>query len=208
MADEKLTKQGNGKPSKSVTVFLVFLAIVFVLFLIFIYSFTTTKQSELFFEYNGFDFKKDDFGYQLQLYINDASYPAIVKVRNKPQDLEYIPIDDISFLTDKKELYLIIDPTKGLTGKTTVAALEIDAFLDNEFLYNIPVHSAFTEPYGEGTVKTCADVTEDEGVIWLDTGKETKVFVENGCLFIHGVDEDELIMAADRLVLTLLGVME
>lgn len=194
---------------RSLSIILIVLGVILVLLFVFFASLTLRQQSDLQFTYNGFDFKKVDFGYQLQLYINQADYPALVKVRHKPQDLEAIPLDDVSFLKEKNRIFITLDPTnKNLTGKTTVAALEIDAFIDNPYLYNIPVNSSFTQPYANATVKTCADVSATDGIIHLDLGDATAVSVEEGCVLVRGETEDDLIMAADRLVLTLLGVME
>jgi hypothetical protein len=125
--------------SRTPTIFLSILGVLLLTFLLFIAYFSAQQQSAIQFNYNGFDFKKVDYGYQLTLYINQADYPALVKIRSKPQDLEDIPIDDVSFLTKKKQIFVTLDPlNKNLTGKTTVAALEIDSFLDNPYLYNIP----------------------------------------------------------------------
>ncbi len=195
--------------SRTLTLFLSILGILLLLFLLFIVYYSSKQQSAIQFTYNGFDFKKVDYGYQIKLYINQAANPALVKIRNKPQDLEDIPIDDISFLTKKKQIFVTLDPmNKNLTGKTTIAALEIDIFLDNPYFYNIPVNSSFTQPYAEAPLKTCADVSDTDGVIHFDFGNTTVVSVVDGCVLIRGRTEDDLIRAADRLILTLLGVME
>jgi hypothetical protein len=206
---EQPTLSSSVSSSRAPTIFLSILGILLLAFLIFIAYFSTQQQSAIQFTYNGFDFKKVDYGYQLTLYINQANYPALVKVRNKPQDLEDIPLDEVSFLTKKKQIFVTLDPlNKNLTGKTTIAALEIDSFLDNPYLYNIPVNSSFTQPYAGAPLKTCADVSDTDGVIDFDLGNTTAVSVVDGCVLIRGKTEDDLIRAADRLILTLLGVME
>ncbi len=203
--EEKIDKKTQ---EKAVKWFLIILAVLFIAFLLFITYYTTTKQSEIAFDYNGFSFEKDKvFGYQLKLYINQADYPAIIQVRNKPQDLEDIPIDDIAFLAEAKQIYVTLDPAKNLTGKTTIAALEIDAILDNPYLYEIPVNSSFTQEYGNTTIKTCEDATTEEVIIELMLSEETTVTVVEKCIQIKGKTEEDIIRGADRLILTLLGVM-
>ena len=206
--EEKEQKIDKKTQEKSVKTFLIILGIFFVIFLFFIYFYATAKQSELAFDYNGFEFKKDEvFGYQLKLYINQADCPAIIQIRNRPQDLENIPIDNIAFLAEAKQIYVTLDPTKNLTGKTTVAALEIDAILDNPYLYEIPVNSAFTKEHGNTTIKNCKDATTEEVVIELMLGEETEIKAKEKCIQIKGKTEADIIRGADRLLFTLLGVM-
>ena len=94
-----------------------------------------------------------------------------------------------------------------------MAAIEIDYFIDNDYLYNIPVNSSFTETLDdvgfaeEPVIKTCEDSDEETTVIWLRIGNETAVFEEDGCLVVQGIDEMGIIAAADRLYLTMVGIM-
>ena len=55
---------------------------------------------------------------------------------------EYIVILDGIY--GDEEIYVTLNPNADLSSKATIAALEIDKIIDNEYLYNIPVHSAMT----------------------------------------------------------------
>ena len=177
--------------------------------LLFAYFWQQQRTSDYVFTYNGFRFQRDQYGYKIQLYINKQAVPATIHLREDPRTLEEIPVEgNIQLLRQKQQLYVTIDPYANLTGKTTIGALEIDSVIDNPYLFNIPVSSAFTEPYLNNTVKTCATVSLQEGVILLQKGTSTVVREKKGCVTVQGVTEDDIIRAADRLVYTLLKIME
>ena len=170
---------------------------------------------EYYFEYNGINFAPNDVGvgYKMMFYINNAQYPVIMTVRNDPRDLEKIPIniEQIKGMIEgKSQIYITQNPDDNLTGRTTVAAIEIDYFIDNDYLYNVPVNSSLMksiEGNEKQVIKTCEDSDDETTVIWLRIGDKTAVFEENGCLVVQGTDEMEIIAAADRLYLTMVGIM-
>lgn len=132
-------------------------------------------------------------------------------LRNDPLSLEDIPVEGAinTRIFNDEEIYVTINPHANLTSKTTIAALEIDKVIDNEYLYNIPVHSAMTQENDDGyPVKSCYDGTDSSTVIWLTLGSETKVYTEEYCIIIVGTTEDEIIRAADRFIYQLLGIMQ
>lgn len=148
--------------------------------------------------------------YDIKLYFPDNPKPYLVTFRYDPLKLENISIDRKAkqLIADDKLVYVTIDPDQKLTGKTTIAALEIDKVIDNYLFYNIPVSSAVTKPYQEMKVKSCKNATAEMTVIWLKTGDSTKVYTEENCIIVQGSDEEELVRAADRLGLLLIGIMK
>ncbi len=194
--------------SHILTYVLLILGILLIGLISFIYFWQQAKTSEYLFTYNGFRFQRDQYGYKILLYINDQDVPATIHLREDPRTLEDIPIScDIQLLRQKQQLYVVIDPIANLTSKATIGALEIDAIIDNPYLFNINVSSAFTQPYLNNTVKTCRDVTATQGIILLQTGDETVLRNEQDCIIIQGKTEDDIIRASDRLVYTLLNIM-
>ena len=172
---------------------------------------TKKKYEKTIFSYHGFDFKHVKNGYEVTLYINDQQTPHTISLRSDPRGLEDIPADPLVYhLPKKHQIYATINPHDNLTGVTTIAVLELDKIIDNPFLYNIPLNASFTEPYGHGElqVKTCDDATETTAVLWFRLENETRVYSQNGCLIIAGEKEDDLIRAADRILYTLLGIMD
>ena len=61
---------------------------------------------------------------------------------------------------------------------------------------------------GNYTIKTCDDSKDKVSVILLELANKTEVMVKDKCIIIKGETEEDLIRAADRLVLTLLGVIK
>ena len=199
------------KIEKRVAYVIISLGILIILFFLVLILRQYLASKESFFIYNGFEVQKirDKSGqfYNIKIFINENNIPSYVNTRYGPKELEKIPT---SFSKDsilkKSQIFITIDPYANLSSKTTIAALEIDKFIDNEYLYNISTKSAFTKPYKNQTVKTCNDVTSYTGIILLTLGKETKIY-EDKCIIVQGKAEEDLIRAADRLALTLLEVM-
>ncbi|HLD16073.1 MAG TPA: hypothetical protein VJB94_05905 [Candidatus Nanoarchaeia archaeon] len=182
----------------------IFLAII----LIFALVRQQTKVNERFFDYNGFKVEKTIEGYKLGLYLNNAKDPVYLRIREDPREIDNISIGSNvkNDILSKKQIYTVIDPEENLTGVTTLAALELDKVIDNPFLFNIPLNSAFVKDFKNYPVKNCQDVDETIGIIWLRLGEETKVYSENGCVFVEADKEENLVKAANKLDLVLLGM--
>ncbi|MDP2909089.1 MAG: hypothetical protein Q8N77_04765 [Nanoarchaeota archaeon] len=151
--------------------------------------------------------------YRIKIFVNNDPNPKYVYTRHEPAEMNGLKInpDVKQDVITKKEAYVVIDPNdQRLMGKTTIAALEIDKFLDNSYLFKIPVKSAFTSKYEgdkERIIKTCSDATKDTAIIMLQLGEETAIKDEKGCVIIEGQTEDDLIKLADGLVFYLLGMI-
>lgn len=188
---------------------LVIFVVAFILLFVAVYFWQNYKTRDYFFTYNGFRFQRDQYGYKIQLYINGQDVPASIHLREDPRTLEDIPVSgDLQILREKQQIYVTLDPYANLTSKTSVGALEIDSIIDNPYLFNIKVSSALTQPYINNTVKTCKDVTAQDGVILFQTGTTTDLTVVADCVIVQGVTEDDIIRASDRLVYTLLKIMK
>mgnify|MGYP001566887069 CR=1 FL=1 len=100
-------------------------------------------------------------GYEIKFYYGADNQPYYLDIRNDPASLEDIPINRTIFnkIKDDANIFITIDPTAKLTGKTTVAAMEIDKFIDNKYFLNIPVNSSVTKPYAEFPVMDCGNAT-------------------------------------------------
>ncbi|MBT3324025.1 hypothetical protein HN681_01500 [archaeon] len=140
--------------------------------------------------------------------VDDIEYT--LGLRTDPLSLEDIPVTGTlhTRIFDDEIVYVTIDPYANLTGQTVIAALEVDKVIDNEYLYQVPVMSAMTREYSDYPVKNCDDGTNTETIVYLTLGDETKVYTYDYCIIIMGTDEAELIRAADRMLYTLLGIMQ
>ncbi|MDD5178207.1 MAG: hypothetical protein PHT54_02905 [Candidatus Nanoarchaeia archaeon] len=163
-------------------------------------------------KYNGFEVEKvvsqGYEGYTTKVYMNNIAEPFYVNTRYHPKDLEDIPYDSkIKEKLNKKKIYITIDPTQNMTGKTTIAALEINNMV--EPVYNIEVLSALTKDIGNNmTIMDCNSVTSENAVIWIKLGENNRVYTENNCVIIEGQTQDNLIKGADLLDFVVLGVVK
>lgn len=155
--------------------------------------------------------KVNDIETVIPISIGAEEVPYILTFRSDPLSLEDIPVEGTlhTRIFNDEKIYVTIHPEANLTSKTTVAALEIEKIIDNDYLYGVPVFSAMTLPNDDGyPVVSCGDGTDTMTVIFLTLGSETIVFTDGYCIVIVGTDEDELIRATDRFLLTLLGIMQ
>ncbi len=147
----------------------------------------------------------------VQLYVGNEGTSYMLGLRNDPESLEDIPVEGVlnTRIYNDEQIWLTINPNANLSSRTTVAVLEVDKVIDNENLYAIPANAAMTMENTYGfPVKSCYDGNDKSTVIFFTLGSETKVYTDEYCIIIVGTTEDEIIRAADRFVLTLLGVME
>ncbi len=168
--------------------------------------------SSKFFEYNGFSIYEGNKNglplYQIKFFINENAQPFVINSRYHPRDLENINV--YSGLKEdliKKEIYITMDP--GLSSKATIAFAEIDKYLENPFLFNLPTYPALLNKLDGNDLPTvtCNNVTESKSVIMFKIGEKNDIYNDNGCVILEAINEDELIKVADRLSLTALGVM-
>ena len=139
-------------------------------------------------------------GYSTKVFINDGSTPTYINTRHDPKSLENIKVGNNvreSLLT-KKEIFLHIS-NENLTGFTTVAGLEFNNLMER--FYSIPVK------YEENKF-SCDDVNEIIGIVELQLGDTTEVFVKNNCVILQGQTEQDLVRSADRVIFFLLGIMK
>lgn len=157
-------------------------------------------------DYNGFFIQKLENGYKTRLYIGDNG-PYYINTNYHPRDVESLKIDvDLKKeINGKKNIYISIDPyDANLTGRTTVAALELNNAI--EAFYKIPVGGAFTKEKNNYTIKTCPTDNNDEEIFLLELGKETKILKSGNCIILKAQQQEELIKEADAIIFKLLGI--
>ncbi|MEK6834979.1 MAG: hypothetical protein AABX61_01815, partial [Nanoarchaeota archaeon] len=133
-----------------------------------------------------------------------------IPIMNDPYSLEKITLikDVKNKILTKNTVFVTVDPYSD--SKSVLAAVEITRVIGtNDYgVFKIPTKAATykqtntTFPY-----ITCKDATKQTGVIYLFVGNETRVVPYGECVIVEGKDYDDLIKAADKLTLHLLGVM-
>ena len=76
-------------------------------------------------------------------------------------------------------------------------------------MFNIPLSSGFTKQISGReniTLRDCRDVSKEVGIIKLQLGDTTRVYSENDCIFVEAAKEENLVKAANKLDLVLLGM--
>lgn len=173
------------------------------------------RYKDTYFEYNGYTIHKvtDKSGnnvYQTQIFVGKDARPYYITTRFSPNELEYINVNNYNLNSNlfKKEIYITMGPSS--TAVSVLAATEISKITGNFFIFNVPTHGALTSSV-EGknvTVKTCNDVSTDQSIIYLKQTNESKIYSKKGCIILEGKDEYDLIKVANKLILTLLGVIK
>ena len=199
--------------SKNITIFVAFMFILLLTGAIFLFYYQKQRYSDIFFEYNGFAIHKvqdKNFEeYKIQFFIEGREQPFLISSRFNPRYLEEIPIyDNLGEDIIKEKVYVTMEPS--LSSKATIAFSEINKYLENPFLFNLPTFPALRRPIENNSlpVITCDHVSDSIGVILFEIGSKNEIYSKEGCVIVEAITEDDLIKAADRLSLTVLGIMK
>ena len=132
-----------------------------------------------------------------------------VYFRLDPREAGNISLEDqaVQQIINSKKIYLTFNPNHPDIAKIIVAAGEVARIIS---LYGIEVITAYTEDSSPVNLniplKTCEDVSEEIGIVYINTGEATEVIVDMGCVVVNGKTADETIMAADKLGMNLIGI--
>ncbi|MGB9675126.1 MAG: hypothetical protein ACP5IJ_02335 [Candidatus Nanoarchaeia archaeon] len=149
--------------------------------------------------------------------LKDGTFSTAVDVKGQkipvafyldPRNASNIPISkDLNFLLSAKKVYITFNPNQENLSAFAIAAAQISRILA---LYDIKVVGAYTEdtkPIDPNVpIKTCADATELNPVIFLSMGNSSEINVSKYCVNVRGADPQSLVFAADKLGYALLGI--
>ena len=147
---------------------------------------------------------------QIEFYYGNNPKPFIMTIRYGPMDIETIKLEDKEIkkrIADDEIVYITLDPKEELKGEAVLAGVEVGKFIGNKYFFNIPVKSGLTSDYANNTIITCANATAKSTVIQIKKGKEAAIKTEGDCITIEGPTEVDMVKAADRLALYLVGIM-
>lgn len=198
--------------TRSATGIIIIFLLLLVAFAVFIFFKEKTKIEAVVFDYNGFDIQKIDSGlismYKIKIFVNKGQDPYSITMRHDPRTLENIKIEQgLKEKLLKKELFIAMDPNA--TGLSVIAGTEISKIIGSPFLFNVPTHGALLRDAGNNApVRTCDDVNETTAIVRFDIGDDNRIYSEGECVIVEANDELNLTRAADRLSLTVLGVMK
>ena len=186
----------------------------------------TVKYNTANFEYKGYDVKKVTpkgttatfYVVKVPIRIYGATNNYYLFLRNDPRELESLEVEGTAreVLLDPKpeKVYLTHSPDMENISYVGLAMLQVSNVIGMNGVFKIPTTGAVTREIGGrpesiNLTKTCSDSSEKVLVIEFRYANKTRVYVdETGwrCVIIEGKDKDELIGAADKTVLALLGL--
>lgn len=138
-----------------------------------------------------------------------------------PYDVEDLDLEEgiAEKVISKGYIYITQDPdlpskTDGRSNLAVRHIAQIVGTADGPFyygLYKINTEVAFTKHVKLNVsksvpIKTCDDANDEVAVIEVRLGNETKIYSEGECIIVEGTNEKEILMAADKLAYSLLGV--
>ncbi len=148
---------------------------------------------------------------EIIFYRDNNPQPFSMPLRYGPLELKGLEIEDKTIrnkIQNDELVYITIDPKEELKNEAALAMLEIGKYISNKyFSFNIPVQNVVTSKYDNNTIVTCANATDTNTVIWVKRGSETKIKSEGNCILVEGKTETDMVKAADRLALHLVGIM-
>ncbi len=186
------------------------IAIIIVLLIIISSAFTIYYiRNKDGYTYKDFKVEKTPTGWSVLAFVNEQPY--LLNLRHDPKSIDNIPIEKNvrKQLLSKPTLYLTVHPN--MTGNTVIAAIEIANIISRRLgIFNIETIGALTYPVENNPtpVITCKDITQNKNVLWLRLGEKTKVFLENKCIIVQGITEEEITRAADRLIYETLTIVD
>ena len=146
-------------------------------------------------------------GWVIKFHMQDRTFT--IDSLSDPRDIENITIKgDISNIVRSRKVYFTYDPDQNMDVRLLQAEYEVGKIISNPFLYNIEIDIGSLKEIEELPFITCENATASNPVIVFTLGDETIVREENHCITISATDQDKLIMASNRFMLTLLGIMK
>lgn len=168
---------------------------------------TTDKDANSFIFENEYEVIISQDDYLLKGFIGEI--PLNLKLKADPRDIKEIPSeDDIKAkLFPASLIFITLKPT--LTSTAVVAATEISKITAHQSLFRTTTLGALTEKSDNeaAPVITCADATREQKVIYLKLSDKTRISSSNNCITLEGKTEQDLVRAADKFILQLLGIL-
>ncbi len=208
------------KKSKDMYLIYAIIAILFVLGVIFSVRYFTKEKEETPIPetkvYNGFTFVKVGNYWQTKIRTERSSgideYDILFHFT--PDEVEFIPteknvrnqtITPYLFMNTKR-VYITTNPE--YPSSVVIGGVEISKIIGQVFRKE--VKGALTRPVNNKSntpVITCDDLNDEQRVIYLKLGNETKIYSDNGCIIVQGEDPIMLIKASERLAFEILKIL-
>ena len=168
----------------------------------------SNKDNENLISVGGYNFYLQSDG-TFATYLSKGGQPIIFRL--DPRNASAISLDPsaVQQILTAKKIYLTSDPNVEDAARMFVVVYEI-ARVTN--LYNIETVTAYLKdsdpPSPNVPIRTCDDVSSTTTVLELGINNMADTGIQNdkGCIKITGKNADELISAADKLGMNLIGI--
>jgi hypothetical protein len=207
-------KKGNDIP-----LYITIIILIIIIGVIIVISKIDTFKEDTYIEeiYNGYliqGFKYPDFwSWQTYIQVPGLNRTHLIEMRHSPWDVENIIMDMavVSDIHKASALFMTTDPD--FNSKAVIGMIEVGRIVGERYnILNKPTINGLTRnPMGtvsETPIITCANATEERPVIYYKVGETTEITKDNQCIIVQGTSEDQIIMAADKLGYSLMGVIQ
>jgi len=154
-------------------------------------------------DYNGYKFYQLDDG-RFMLSLEDKR----IAFNYYPSELEWINTSKgIGNVFNSQAIFITSDYNS--TMSETLAEIKFNLAQQIEEFKGAYAQNSFTEPteYGHPVI-TCMNATSSVPVVLIERSDATEIVLENNCLTLRAKNRQEMIRAYERLVYSILGVME
>jgi hypothetical protein len=166
--------------------------------------------------YNGFLIQgfeyPDHWSWQTYIQIPELERSHLIEMRFPPDKVEDIFLDYTAVLDILNAESILMTTDPDLSSKAVIAMIEVGRIIGQRYdILNKPVTNGLTSfPSGmqsETPIIECSDASESVPVLYYKIGETTEVYKEGMCIIIQGKTDDEIIMAADKLGYSLMGII-
>lgn len=200
------------------SVIAIFLIILAIFSFQYIYKYFNKEKQELpeIRVYNGYSFVKIGNYWQTKIKtksnIGEREYEIIFHFT--PDEVEDIPteknirnesITPFLFMNTEK-IYITTNPD--YPSSVVIGGVEISKIIGQVFRKK--VMGALTKEVSnsnETPIITCDDINDNQRVIYLKLGNETKIYSDNGCIIVLGENPEMLLKASERLAFEILKIL-
>ncbi len=150
------------------------------------------------------------FGAYLQ--FPETGNVVTITFRLDPREASSIPVSGQPYEkimnANAQRIYVSYNPNQENISHVEVARAQVARMIP--LTRGITPIAAFTEDYDpinpDIPLRNCDDATIDIPVIVFEIAEQTQVYEENNCIHVQGKDSYDLMLAADRLGMWLVGI--
>ncbi len=148
-----------------------------------------------------------DGTFSTNIIVNEKQVPIAFRLDPRQADKIYLEVSATQKVLGAQKVYIAFDPNQPDLSYFSIASAEISRILS---LYTIQTVGAFlkdSNPVNAAVpIRTCSDATMNLPVIVLALSNKNAIELSNNCITVRGKTTSDLIFAADRLGLDIVGI--